>query len=64
MLIIDEGLGSQDEGGKDRIIKEISAIKDRFKKILVITHLGDVKESFEYEIRVVKDARGSRIFVM
>jgi len=36
MLVIDDGLGSQDENGKERIIKEISAIKDRFKKILVV----------------------------
>jgi|GEM_PF-1657572 len=64
MLVIDEGLGSQDESGKDRIIKEISAIKDRFKKVLVITHLGDIKESFEYEIRVVKDSHTSKLYVV
>lgn len=63
MLVIDEGLGSQDESGKERIIKEISAIKDRFKKILVVTHIGDIKESFEYEIRVVKDSYTSRLYV-
>jgi len=64
MLVIDEGLGSQDETGKERIIKEIGSIKDKFKKILVVTHIGDVKESFEYEIRVVKDAHTSRLFVV
>ncbi|PIX29288.1 MAG: hypothetical protein COZ65_02600 [Caldiserica bacterium CG_4_8_14_3_um_filter_35_18] len=64
MLVIDEGLGSQDESGKERIIKEISAIKDRFKKILVVTHIGDIKESFEYEIHVVKDSHTSRLYVV
>ena len=64
MLVIDEGLGSQDESGKERIIKEISAIKDKFKKILVVTHIGDIKESFEYEIHVVKDSYTSRLYVV
>jgi exonuclease SbcC len=64
MLVVDEGFGSQDEPGKEKILKEINAIKDRFKKILVISHIGDVKESFEYEIKVVKDNYTSRIYVV
>lgn len=64
MLVIDEGFGSQDETGKERVLNEINAIKDQFKKVIVITHMSDIKESFPYEIRVVKDSRGSRLFVV
>lgn len=64
MLVIDEGFGSQDETGKERILAEINAIKNLFKKVMVITHMGDIKENFPYEIRVVKDSRGSRLFVV
>ncbi len=63
MLVIDEGFGSQDETGKERILTEINTIKNLFKKVLVITHMGDVKENFPYEIRVVKDSRSSRLLV-
>lgn len=63
LLVLDEGFGSQDETGKERILYEINSIKDRFKKVLIITHVGDVKENFPYEIRVIKDSHGSRLFI-
>lgn len=64
MLVVDEGFGSQDEAGRESILKEINSIKDRFKKILVVTHIGEIKESFPYEIRVVKDNYTSRLYVV
>ncbi len=64
MLIIDEGFGSQDESGRVRVLEELDSIKDQFKKILIITHITEVKESFPYELRVTKDKRGSHIYVV
>ena len=64
MLIIDEGFGSQDENGKGRVLREINSFKDKFKKIVVITHVSDVKENFPYEIHVVKNSEGSHIFIV
>ncbi len=64
MLVIDEGFGSQDENGKMRILEEINSFKDRFKKIIIITHVSDIKENFPYEIRVVKDETGSHLTIM
>jgi len=64
MLVIDEGFGSQDENGKMRILEEINSFKDRFKKIIIITHVSDIKENFPYEIRVIKDESGSHLTVM
>ncbi len=61
MLVIDEGFGSQDERGRNNIIQEINSIKDDFKKILIVSHLPEIKDNFAYEIKVTKDGNGSRI---
>ena len=63
ILVIDEGFGSQDSYGRFNMLQELNAIRNDFKKILVISHLTDIKESFPYEIKVVKDEQGSRIEV-
>ncbi len=60
-LVIDEGFGSQDAKGRTNILEEINNIKSDFKKILVISHLNEIKENFPNQIRVVKDEYGSRI---
>ena len=58
-LFIDEGFGTQDTEGRDRILDVIKAIEDRFQRILVITHLDEIKEAFPVRIEVTKTAAGS-----
>ncbi|HYY89276.1 MAG TPA: SMC family ATPase [Chloroflexota bacterium] len=58
-LVIDEGLGSQDQEGRDRVVEAIQAIEDEFEKILVITHLEDLRERFPVRIEVQKTPKGS-----
>ncbi len=58
-LVVDEGFGSQDQDGRDRIVEAIQAIQDEFEKILVITHLEDLRERFPVRIEVTKTPRGS-----
>ncbi|MBY0357643.1 MAG: AAA family ATPase [Candidatus Obscuribacterales bacterium] len=53
-LIIDEGFGSQDEPSRERMIRAIDSIKREFARILVITHIADVKEMFPVQILVNK----------
>jgi exonuclease SbcC len=60
-LIIDEGFGTQDTAGLERLKEAISSIQDDFEKILVITHIEDLKESFPVRIEVTKTATGSKI---
>lgn len=55
-LVIDEGFGTQDSEGKEKLIEAFSAIKNDFQKILVITHLDDLKELFPARIEVAKKA--------
>ncbi len=64
MLIIDEGFGSQDTLGRQRLIQAINAVKDDFAKILVITHLEELKDAFPNRIEVEKGERGSMVRVI
>lgn len=58
-LFIDEGFGTQDASGRERMIDVIRAIEDDFQKIIVITHLDDIREAFPVRIEVNKTDLGS-----
>ncbi|CAN1211439.1 SMC family ATPase [Tumidithrix helvetica PCC 7403] len=60
-LIIDEGFGSQDRDGCDRLVAAINAIAPDFECILVITHMPQLKEAFNTLIEVTKTESGSVI---
>ena len=62
-LIIDEGFGTQDSTGMEKLIEAINSIQDDFDKILVITHMADLKDAFPARIDVSKTADGSTITV-
>ena len=62
-LFIDEGFGTQDASGRERIMDVISAIEDDFDKIIVITHLDDLKDMFPVRIEVQKDENGSTFWL-
>ena len=62
-LVIDEGFGSQDEIGRQRLIETINTVKPDFAKILVITHIETLKEAFPSRIEVEKTPLGSIINV-
>lgn len=62
-LIIDEGFGSQDTQGRERLVEAINAIQDDFQRILVITHLDDLKDAFPARIDIIKTSNGSQIAV-
>jgi DNA repair protein SbcC/Rad50 len=62
-LVIDEGFGSQDTQGRQRLVEAINLVKDDFAKILVITHLDELKDAFPTRIEVEKTERGSMISV-
>jgi exonuclease SbcC len=59
-LIIDEGFGSQDQEGIDRLMEALTAVAPEFKLILVVTHIEELRERFDRRIEVTKDPqRGS-----
>ena len=60
-LIIDEGFGTQDNAGLERLKEAINSIEGDFEKILVITHIEDLKDAFPVRIEVSKTAQGSTL---
>ncbi len=62
-LIIDEGFGTQDSTGIEKLKEAINSIQEDFEKILVITHMDELKDAFPTRIDVVKTAVGSTISV-
>ncbi|MCS6782290.1 MAG: SMC family ATPase [Gloeomargarita sp. SKYBB_i_bin120] len=60
MLIIDEGFGTQDAQGCDRLLAAISAIADEYACVLVVTHIPSLKEAFPARIEVSKTEAGSQ----
>ena len=63
-LVIDEGFGSQDTQGRQRLIEAINTVRGDFAKILVITHLDELKDAFPTRIEVEKTERGSSVRVI
>ncbi|MBP6086843.1 MAG: SMC family ATPase, partial [Pelolinea sp.] len=59
-LVIDEGFGSQDAEGRQRLIEAINLVSQDFAKILVITHLDELKDAFPSRIEISK-VNGSSI---
>ena len=62
-LIIDEGFGVLDATGRERLVEAIQATQDDFQRILVVTHIDELKDAFPARIEIVKGADGSEIFV-
>jgi exonuclease SbcC len=62
-LVIDEGFGSQDAQGRSLVVEAINSIQHDFERILVVTHIEELKDIFPARIDVVKTASGSRVSV-
>jgi exonuclease SbcC len=62
-LIVDEGFGTQDASGLEKLKEAITSIQDDFDKILVVTHIEDFRDAFPTRIDVIKTAQGSTIEV-
>ncbi|MFQ3680239.1 MAG: SMC family ATPase [Pseudanabaenaceae cyanobacterium] len=62
-LIVDEGFGSQDAEGCDRLVAALNAIADEFACILVVTHLPRLRDAFPTVLEVRKTADGSQVTV-
>ena len=58
------GHGSQDAEGRQRLIQAIYMVQKDFSKILVITHLEELKDAFPSRIEVEKTLTGSQVKVV
>ena len=62
-LFIDEGFGSQDEDGRDKLVDAINKIREDFDLILVITHIDELRDAFPAHLLVEKTAAGSQVTI-
>jgi exonuclease SbcC len=63
-LIIDEGFGTQDAQGRQLLVEAINSIQGDFERILVITHIEELRDLFPARVGVVKTAAGSQVSVV
>lgn len=49
-LIIDEGFGTQDASGRERLVEAINSVSAEFRTILVITHIQELRDLFPIQI--------------
>ncbi|ATW24133.1 AAA family ATPase [Candidatus Formimonas warabiya] len=60
-LTIDEGLGSQDAVHRGLVLEAIKSVADRFRKVLVITHIEEAQAVFEQQIYLEPGEDGVRV---
>lgn len=60
-IVADEIFGSQDTEHRGLVIEAIKAVSDRFKKVLVITHIEQAQGMFEQQIII---GEGGQVEVM
>ena len=64
-LVIDEGFGTQDSTGIDQLVEAIQEVSRDFDKVLIVTHLPELKKVFPVQIEVVNHPDiGSRFTVV
>jgi len=63
-LVIDEGFGTQDARGRERLVEAINAIQDDFARVLVVTHIDELRDAFPARIEVSKAPSGSTVMVL
>jgi exonuclease SbcC len=63
-LFVDEGFGSLDADGRQRLVEAIKTVQDSFHLILVITHIDELREAFPTQILVSKSDAGSLVEVV
>ncbi|MGD2146831.1 MAG: SMC family ATPase [Anaerolineae bacterium] len=63
-LVVDEGFGTQDDQGRQRLVEAINTVQEDFKRILVITHISELRDAFPARIEVTKTPEGSTLHLL
>ncbi len=58
-LIVDEGFGTQDASGRERVMEALNAVARDFECLIVITHIDELRDQFDRQIKVEKRPEGS-----
>jgi exonuclease SbcC len=62
-LIVDEGFGVLDAVGRERLVDAIRQVEGDFQRILVVTHIDELKDAFPTRIEITKGPDGSEITI-
>jgi exonuclease SbcC len=62
-LVVDEGLGSQDSEHRSLVLEAIRSVADRFRKVLVITHIEEAQGVFPQQIRFERNSENVEVTV-
>jgi len=62
-LIMDEGFGVLDAAGRERLVEAINAAQADFQRIIVVTHIEELKDAVPARIEITKGPNGSDITV-
>jgi len=62
-LVVDEGFGTQDAEGVGALVEAIHDVSSDFERVLVVSHVEEIKNSFEGQISVWRDGEGSHFTV-
>lgn len=54
-LIIDEGFGTQDEQSRHRLLNAINMVSADFARIIVVSHIAEVRQMFTTQIHLEKE---------
>lgn len=64
-FIVDEGLGSQDDNARSQFIQSVNLLSNVFKKVMIITHIEEMKDAFDNKVLIYKDPMlGSKISIL
>ncbi len=58
-LVVDEGFGTLDALGRERMVEAITSVQADFRRIIVITHIDELKDRFPAQIAITKTPAGS-----
>lgn len=61
MLIIDEGFGALDDAGVEACGRLLTALKEHFRLILIVTHVDGLKSVADVTIDISKEGTDSRV---
>jgi exonuclease SbcC len=60
-VVLDEGIGSQDEAHRNTVLEAIKRVSSRFALMLVITHIPEASASFPQQLRVERSGAGVEV---
>jgi exonuclease SbcC len=58
-LFVDEGFGALDAEGRESLVEAIQKISEEFDLILIVTHIEELRDTFQTHLRVSKNRDGS-----